>query len=537
LKRFYPIVELVIALAVLAIRVAIPISEYSRLRLGAPFTYALDDAYIHMAMAANLSNHGVYGVTAHAFTSSSSSPLWTVLLALVYKVFGVSELAPMWLNLVCGFLTLYAAWLLIGKLAPDRTGMRLAGMLALVFLIPLPALILSGMETTLQIFFTLVFVSAGVAALQASSADSFHRPGSFHRPDSLLLGLGILFGAVRYESLALVGLVCFLLLLRRRTALALALAACALLPTVIYGLISVSHGWWFFPNSVLVKVYEPVQNIPQALYLLFKRAELMWTLSYLRVLWIGVAAGLLVEWKWPAREPGVTSTFRWLVVLFLPALAAQVLLGHLNWFYRYEAYVLALGIVMLAGLWGEWLYRFQPRSYRGWMYLILVVAGLFFAFPLWERGYKAQQEIPVAMTNIYDQQIQMARFVKRYYAGGCVAINDIGAVSFMGDACVIDLAGLATQETALASIENRPLRPVFEQLVRERQARLVMIYTTWFPGEIPSEWVEVGSWTVARNVVLGHDTVTFYAPSAHEAETLRLNLEAYSEYLPASVRR
>ena len=34
--------------------------------------YALDDAYIHLAIAKNLSQHGVWGVSQYGFSSASS---------------------------------------------------------------------------------------------------------------------------------------------------------------------------------------------------------------------------------------------------------------------------------------------------------------------------------------------------------------------------------------------------------------------------------------------------------------------------------
>ena len=50
------------------------------------FIYQNDDIYIHMAIAKNVANHGVWGVTQHEFTSSSSSILYTLILRRHLKI-------------------------------------------------------------------------------------------------------------------------------------------------------------------------------------------------------------------------------------------------------------------------------------------------------------------------------------------------------------------------------------------------------------------------------------------------------------------
>src|SRR5512134_3813371 len=56
--------------------------------------YALDDAYIHMAVARTLASHGIWGCTPFHFSSSSSSLLWTFGLGAAYGAVGVNDWIP-----------------------------------------------------------------------------------------------------------------------------------------------------------------------------------------------------------------------------------------------------------------------------------------------------------------------------------------------------------------------------------------------------------------------------------------------------------
>lgn len=85
---------LVAATAVLLTLLAVLFARSLRLTESV-LTYALDDPYIHTALAKNLASSGVLGVTPFEFNSASSSPLWTALLTLGFLLFGVHKELPL----------------------------------------------------------------------------------------------------------------------------------------------------------------------------------------------------------------------------------------------------------------------------------------------------------------------------------------------------------------------------------------------------------------------------------------------------------
>ena len=72
-----------------------------------------------------------------------------------------------------------------------------------------------------------------------------------------LLVLAALLAATRYEGLFLVLWACIAFALRRRLGFAVALGLVGLAPMVGNGLWAVSHGWLFFPSSILLKANLP----------------------------------------------------------------------------------------------------------------------------------------------------------------------------------------------------------------------------------------------------------------------------------------
>ncbi|HXB33400.1 MAG TPA: hypothetical protein VNV35_08260, partial [Puia sp.] len=133
------------------------------------------------------------------------------------------------------------------------------------------------------------------------------------------------------------------------------------------------------------------------------------------------------------------------------------------------------------------------------------------------------------------QQYQMSQFVHTYYDSTPVAFNDIGAISYYSKGDKLDLWGLASLEVARAK-KNHYWTPGFaDSLIQQHQTRLAIIYETWFDPALLRRWTKVASWHNQHNVILGDDSVSFYAIRTEDTSTLRQNLEMYQQNLPADV--
>lgn len=496
-------------MAVFALAAAVLVA-WSLRHSGGYLVYALDDAYIHMAMARNLAEHGVFGVTRYGFTSSSSSPLWTLALAGLFALVGARDWLPLVLNLVfAASLLLVAGRLLSAHGVASRA--RFLALLAVAFLTPLPALTLVGQEHILHAALTLAF--AGL--LTSAGAEP-----------ALLLFAPFL-TAARYEGLFLVLIGCLVLAARRRLRFAVALGAVSLLPPVVYGLVSVAHGWYPLPNPVLLKGalgehltgWHRLGLVP----FLGGWSELART-PHLLALVALAAIALLARWRSPSSREGT------LLVLFVGTTLLHLQYAKTGWFYRYEAYLVALGVVALAVA----LHGLVVRP--AWLPALLTSAAL---LSCGVRGVRSYLETPGAVGNIYEQQIQMGRFLARFYAGQAVAANDIGAICYLADVRAFDLWGLASREVAEAKLTGRYATPWIAERARAQGVRVAVLYERWLDaaGGVPPEWVRAGRWRVGRNVVLGDRTVAFYATDPGEAGPLAEHLRAFAPDLPPGVEQ
>ena len=496
--------------------------------------YPIDDAYGHLAVAKNLWRHGTWTFSApNGFDSGDSSLAWPVLLALSFVVGGVNEYSSLVLNLLsCLGLLWYAAGML--RRAGASRWQTAATLLAVVVLTPLPLLACVGMEHCFHALASLVFVDLACRRLAAGSGNA-PAPPLWALPVAALV-----LTSARYEGMFLVGTAAGLLACRGRWREALATGLAAALPIVAFGLFSLARGWAFLPCSVLLKGNRPESLAPAALWPYAWRAYTqLLDNPHMLFLVLALAVGLLVRF---ARGADLWSYPVLLLLLTLAGTLAHLQFAALGWFYRYEGYLLALGIVVLgASLVDLW----PGRPLRGWsrpaawpaLAAGLVAVGLFVA-PAWRRTVESCRSLVIASHNIYEQQYQMARFLHRFYEGQGVAANDVGNIAYHSDVRLCDFAGLINLEVMRRLRAHTFDQSTVRRLLARYDVRVIVVYDTWagfYGGQLPEWGVPVGRWTIPGNHVCASETVSFYAPRPELAPALLRALREFAPSLPPDV--
>lgn len=114
-----------------------------------------------------------------------------------------------------------------------------------------------------------------------------------------------------------------------------------------------------------------------------------------------------------------------------------------GWVFRYEAYLVALGIVAAAMALSEHSSSVDSQAAK-----ILIVALPTALFGI--RAARAAAELPRDSRAIYLQQYQTARFLHSYYEGSSIAANDVGAINFFADVRCTDLIGPGNRDVFFA---------------------------------------------------------------------------------------
>jgi arabinofuranosyltransferase len=459
----------------------------------------LDDAWIHFQFARNLAHGDGFAFNPGHPTAGSTAPLWSFLLAGVHALSGPFPLAGQLLSAVCFLTVLAATYALTRRLTVRRWTAWLAGVVVAVNGRIVWAG-LSALETCLFAALTLVAIAAHLSDRQA---------GRYRLRTAALFGLAAL---VRPE-----GYLLFALALADRALPALASSSpvsrlasrvSQLLPTAaVFGVLvlpylvfSLRTAGHLLPNTFSAKAtfnFRPDLDFLSiaARYLLLDNPLLL-PFVVLGVVALFGRAPLLGAWT--AGLP--------LVYAFLHAAL-----------YQHGRYLMPLipcnAVAGVVGL----LEARKLAQRRGWgwpgserllagIVVLVILAGSAWRLPTMARQFAWNVE------NINEMHVAVGQWVVENTPPDAVlALNDIGAITYVSRRAVVDLAGLVTPEVVpMLRAPDRASQLI--NFMADQEVDYVIIFPDWFPGLARQGdlLTPVHQVTVERRTITGGRTMVVY---------------------------
>jgi len=449
--------------------------------------FPLDDSWIHFHLARNVAEGHGFAYNPGVPVSGSTAPLWTLLLAGLFKAGGVY---PAWAKAAGIVAALGAAWL-ARRLALAWTGdaaLGLTAALVTAWSAPMVWGALSGMEVALA---ALLVTAAVVAHVERRAPTS-----------AALVGLAVL---ARPESVLLVPLLWLAgPLTARRSAVALGLPAMMLVPWVAFNLRTSGTP---LPATAIAKIEGGLVGLLEgaresaAMTLLsrpwqFEREWTTWLVSVNVLLPVLILPGLWVVWRRGGRAWALPAS-----ILFLHPLGMALLAPYRGPAFqegRYSIQLLPLAIVVAVSalaLGEGWLRRVAMA--------LLLVASLASLSPGATRYAWAVQ-------NIDAMQVSLGRWVQAHTpADSRLALNDVGAIAYLGRREVVDVMGLVTP--AIIPYRRDGEAGVLRFLERACPDYLI-IFPAWFPvlSARTDRFTPIHRVRLERNTVAGADEMVVY---------------------------
>lgn len=493
---------------------------------GGRFGYTLDDAYIHLSMSEQIAAGG-YGVNANEYAAAASSILYPLLLAPGAGFFW-HEYLPMAIGIACVSFSLNVIRIYLGTLGfGESPAARWAvAMLSVGFVLAfnVVGVAFSGMEHSLHILLAMLTVLGLIRHLEDG------------KPPAWLVPVLILGPLVRYEALALNLAVIAVLASNRAWRPALLGLGGIALSGAGFSVFLIAIGQAPLPSSVLAKSYSAAAGMGGTW--LGVIAGVIANVIRAATEWGGLATicaglfGAVTAWRLRGDSSAQEARRRTAALVLAAATGAHVVAGGFNWFHRYEIYIVTAAAMLIVYLVREPVLVFWRQSGG----IVRTTAAGLTAMAIVGYPYliATVRDIPLAASNIYQQQYQMHRFVTDFHRGP-VAVNDLGWVSYRNPGYVLDLWGLGSEEARRQRAAD-PTSAWMARMVSARGVRLAMVYADWFSGGVPDNWVLVAT------LRLGHERVSsaraaveFYATVPAAADELRGELHAFASTLPDGI--
>lgn len=459
-SRAFAIVSLLLLLIIM--EAVFLTAEY---RLSGEFGFSSDDSWIHATFARNLAEGQGFCFNLGEPVSGSIAPLFTLLLAAWFAIFGeiiwgAKLLSIIGLGIACVFL----------YLATERlTEERFVAWLSAALCLASPPLLwssLSGMEVA-------VYIITPCAALYFFTRQHYRwmtvalALGVWLRPEAgLLLALGWLAIPARHKLSSL------------------SLGAAILLPYFAFN-------FWLsgypFPATVRAKA---VWSSAHFTFKFLEDAIPLFSYAHFFPIFLVFPWGFRALWKkawWVALFPPLFFLWYW-GNSATPAVGGRWLWPMFPFLYLTIAFSVA------------WFVQKKPASSRYVKSLAFILVAIQFYVCTNERVTHG-----LSVQNITDMQISIAKVIPRITApSDTIATNDIGALGYFSERYILDLVGLVS-----------PLR-TFEENLRLFQPAMLVIFDSWFPERLVSptfldHYNLLGKVGLAQNVVCGDNVMSLYA--------------------------
>ena len=484
------------------------------------YIYPLDDAYIHLSMAKNFAEFQTWGITQYEFSSTTSSPLFTFLLAVLIKVFGNWEYIPLIANSVAGIGLILIFHRYLKQFSQSTYIVILS---SVVLLMPLHLMIMTGME---HVFHSLAMILV-LLAFQKYLEDK--APRNF----SNLALFAIIAVGFRYESLFFIFFICvYLFFAKKDYVISIALGLFAITPVLVYGWISIEHGSFFLPNSLILKgntndgivgfltrvagnAYRGISVLILILILLIQIFKNSRTLK-------------------PSNPQTLPLPKNAVPFVVFCGFAIHLLFANFGWLIRYESYLVVVVLFAITPFVDE---VFQKNSANkilkfGTVFLLLISFYMRFVTMLDKQK--------LASKNIFDQQIQLADFLHQNYRNARVVANDIGAITYFNNIHLLDTYGLGSIEVAKLRkndhgkfLDNKNLQKYVAETAKNQMFDVALVFDEWV--KMPDYFTKVGTLTIQNNYMSGGSTVSFYAIQKENTLRLKNQMTQFSKETPKDV--
>lgn len=489
------------------------------LNTGGRYIYYLDDAYIHLSIAKNIVYHNVWGVTPFEFSSSSSSPLYTLILSAIIYIFGDNEYISLYLNSIAAIVLIVFLVKYYSKIF-EKSLLVLFFTLMAIFATVLYGQMLNGMEHTIQLM---------MLCINFYYLTEWRNSNYTHKRSYVYFLISIsLLPVLRLEMLFYVFAIAILLFLNKKFKQTFVTFFLGTFFLSIFCLWNYSQSSLLMPFSVIAKG----NKLSFEGDILFQIKKLLdkniFRILFLKVLFIPLITVLVLIFKTVKDFPKAIFEKNFNNFLFLMVLIAHLLFADIGYL-RYESYLMLLFSLIIA----KPLFDILMNSRK----TIFEKAALFFGILLIGLTISYKNVISTLVflggsKDIYDQQIQNAKFINKYYKDDYIVANDIGAICYYNNIHLLDIMGLASAEVlpyrAYCKEPDEKFQKFLQNKTTNSRYKFAIIYDVWLQPFVPNNWIRIADFKIKKNYSACSRKVSFYAFSEKEKQILLKQIEEFN---------